>query len=489
MAKIHTFELDLDFTLINQLSVIDRFSGEWSNIERREGQQTLKQLKSVATVQSVGASTRIEGSKMTNDEVRALIFENLKIDKLEERDQQEVVGYFQALDVIAESYQDIRVSEGDVKNIHNLLMKHSEKDQWHKGDYKQQPNSVDAHYPDGTTVTIFNTAAPGFETEDAMSSLFHWYTNDNSTPAIIKSAVFVYEFLSIHPFQDGNGRLSRLLGTLLLLKHDYPWIQYVSFEHEIENRKKEYYKVLMDCQQNRPGENINEWLLFFLSCLCNIQSKLMQKLEVQKSGNQMSPREKMIFAYIDSHPGAKSGEIATSLNIPLPTVKRLLSEMTAAKFLAKYGTGTGTNYTTEQLIQIKNNVVMNFTSENRTKEFTLKNKHAFIEIKKIILTPKFEWNKPDDWSKALITQQPIMTVTCNNAKGEMRKQPYSISNFNSPYYYEPVFTLRYPIRIPASLWEGAPNENEFPINVNIEIEWKGENLQFDVLLVYDSSLE
>lgn len=425
---------------------------------------------------------------MTNDEVRALIFENLKIGKLEERDQQEVVGYFQALDVISESYQDIRVSEGDVKNLHNVLMKHSEKDQWHKGEYKQQPNSVDAHYPDGTTVTIFNTAAPGFETEEAMRALFGWYNRD-STPAIIKSAVFVYEFLSIHPFQDGNGRLSRLLGTLLLLKHGYPWIQYVSFEHEIENRKKEYYKVLMDCQQHRPGENINAWLLFFLSCLSNIQAKLMQKLEVQKSDNQMSPREKMIFTYIDSHPGTKSGEIAASLNIPLPTVKRLLSEMTAAKFLAKYGSGTGTNYTTEKLIQIKNNVAMNFTNENKTQEFRLKNRHSFIEIKKIILTPKFEWNKPDDWSRVLITQHPILTITCTTSKGVTKKQPYSISNFNSPYYYEPVFTLSSSIHIPGSLWEGVPNDNEFPIDVSLTLEWHGDKLQFDIMLVYDAAVE
>lgn len=489
MAQIHTLKLDLDFVLINQLSLIDRFSGEWSNIERREGQQTLKQLKSVATVQSVGASTRIEGAKMTNDEVRALLFENLKIDKLEERDQQEVVGYFQALDVISESYQDIRVSEGDVMNLHNLLMKHSEKDQWHKGDYKQQPNSVDAHYPDGTTVTIFNTAAPGFETEQEMRALFEWYNSDNSTPAIIKSAVFVYEFLSIHPFQDGNGRLSRLLGTLLLLKHGYPWIRYVSFEHEIESRKKEYYKVLMDCQQHRPGENINSWLLFFLSCLNNIQAKLMQKLEVQKPENKMSPREKMIFSFIENHPGTKSGEIATKLNIPLPTVKRLLAEMTAGKFLAKYGSGTGTNYTAEKLTQVKNNVVMTFTEKERSHEFQLKNKHSFIEIKKVILIPKFEWSKPDDWNKELINQHPVMTITCYNNKGEMRKQPYSVSNFNNLYSYEPVFTLNSPIHIPANLWEGMPHDNEYPIKVTIGIEYRGEELRFDIMLVYDAAIE
>lgn len=489
MAKIHTLELDLDFNLFNQLSFIDRFSGEWSNIERREGQQSLKQLKSIATVQSVGASTRIEGSKMTNDEVRTLIFENLKIDKLEDRDQQEVLGYFNTLDVISDSYQDIRISEGDIKNLHNLLMKFSEKDQWHKGDYKQHPNSVDANYPDGSTVTIFKTAAPGFETEEAMRLLLAWYNNDNSTPPIIKSATFVYEFLSIHPFQDGNGRLSRLLATLLLLKHNYPWIQYVSFEHEIENRKSEYDTVLLECQQNRPGENVNLWTLFFLSCLRNIQEKLRQKLEVQKTENQMSPREKMIFAYVDHHPGAKSGKIAAKLNIPLPTVKRLLAAMTAGNFLAKYGSGTGTNYTTEKLTKIKSNVAMTFNQTALSHGFQLKNKHSFIAIKKIILTPKFQWTKPDDWSRELIKQHLIITITCYDNKGEIRKQSYSVSSFNNPYYYEPVFTLNSPIHIPTNLWEGTPQDNEYPIKLTIEIEHKGEALQFEVMLVYDAAIE
>jgi Fic family protein len=488
MANVHTVGLDLNFDLVNRLSKIDRFSGAWADIERKEGLQTLKQLKSVATVQSVGASTRIEGSKMTNDEVRILLFENLRINKLEERDQQEIVGYFQTLNIIFESYQDIRISEGDIKNLHNLLMKYSDKDQWHKGDYKLQPNSVDAHYPDGTTFTIFKTASPGFETENFMRALFNWYDEDTATPPIIKTAVFVYEFLSIHPFQDGNGRLSRLLGTLLLLKHGYPWIQYVSFEHEIEQRKQEYYEVLMNCQQQRPGENIQRWLIFFLSCLTNIQEKLMQKLEVQKSGNKMSPREKMIYAYINNHPGTKSSEVTEALKIPLPTVKRILSEMTSAGFLNKYGAGTGTNYTTERLVKIKNDIVMKFTNESRLNEFQLKNKHAFVEIKKIIVQPKFKWTNPDEWGEVLINQSPVLRISCQAESGKKITQQYSIAHLNNPYLFTPVFTLNIPIHIPENIWEGVPNDNEFPIHVSLEVEWTGDNLKFDITLVFDTSV-
>jgi Fic family protein len=486
---VHTFQLDLDFRLMNLLSGIDRFGGSWTAIERREGIQTLKQLKSIATVNSVGASTRIEGSKMTNEEVKALIFDNIKVEKLEERDQQEVIGYFNALDIISESYQDIAITEGSLKNLHNILMKFSDKDQWHKGNYKQHANSVEATNPDGSKTTVFETTLPGFETEDAMLALVEWYNSDNATPSIIKSALFVYDFLSIHPFQDGNGRLSRLLGTLLLLKHGYPWIQYVSFEHEIESRKLEYYRVLMECQHQRPGENVTSWVLFFLDCLVNIQNKLMQKLDVQKSENQMSPREKMIYGFIENHPGCKSSEIAEKLNLPLPTVKRILSEMVNGRFITKHGSGIGTNYSTENLTMIKKNITMSFSGAERNKQFMLKNKHAFIQITKVILTPKFNWNKPDDWSKVLINHGLTLEISCFTSIGVNKGQTYSISGFNNPYYYEPVFTLNHPIHIPGNLWEGMPNDNEYPINVVIELTSKAQDWQFDVMVVYDAALE
>src|SRR5690606_8521124 len=199
--------------------------------------QSLKKLKSIATVRSVGASTRIEGSKLTDEEVDILL-KNMDISKLQERDEQEVVGYYEALDVIDENFEEIPVTENGLKNLHNLLLKYSEKDRWHRGDYKQHSNAVEANMPDGTTqIIIFQTTAPGFPTEDAMRELITWHDADKDTHPLVKCALFCYDFVSIHPFQDGNGRLSRLLATLLLRKYGYKWIRYVSFEHEIESQK------------------------------------------------------------------------------------------------------------------------------------------------------------------------------------------------------------------------------------------------------------
>ncbi len=145
---VYIFSIKLDWELIKLISQIDRFDASWTTIEKKEG-QSLKQLKSIATVRSVGASTRIEGSKMSDEEVEALL-KQIDITKLTDRDSQEVVGYFDSMDIISESYADIDITENSLKNLHNILMKYSKKDVWHKGEYKQNGNTVEATYPDGT---------------------------------------------------------------------------------------------------------------------------------------------------------------------------------------------------------------------------------------------------------------------------------------------------------------------------------------------------
>lgn len=223
-------------------------------------------------------------------------------------------------------------------------MQHGEKDAWHRGNYKQVSNAVEANLADGTKQIVFRTTQPGLETQDTMMQLFDWYASDKDTLPLVKVALFVYEFLSIHPFQDGNGRLSRLLGNLLLLKNGYSWIQYVSFEYEIESRKTEYYKVLMQAQRNRPGENVTEWLSFFISCLLNIQGQLMAKLEESKRAQPISPREKRMLFFIQNHAGCSSGEIARKLDLALPTVKKSLTAMLLKGLIGKEGQGKSTGY-------------------------------------------------------------------------------------------------------------------------------------------------
>lgn len=482
-SSIYTFSFAPNWMqLTNEISQLDRFDASWTAIEKREG-QTLKQLKSIATVRSVGASTRIEGSKMTDDEVQVLI-NNLAISKLEERDQQEVAGYFETLELIAESFRDIEITESNLKHLHNTLMKHSEKDAWHKGNYKQHSNVVEAANSDGTKHVVFKTTEPGIATEEAMSKLIAWYKSDNQTLPLIKAAVFVYDFLSIHPFQDGNGRLSRLLGTLLLLRHGYSWVQYVSFEHEIENRKSAYYKILMQCQRQRPGEDVYPWVLFFLDCMKNIQIQLMAKLEVQTKSGKLSVREKKIYSFVENHPGSKSGEIAEKLNIPLPTVKRILTEMVKNKMLSMHGAGAATNYSIEGTATIKKDLIIRLTNAERSKEFVLKNQNSFLEIKSILLTPLFEWTDPNEWGSQLTKNGLYIQVTCVSGTSLTVKAPPIFIN-PSLYHFRPTIILSQPINIPADIWEKVPYKKDYPIQVIIELLGVVDKFDFDVMLVYD----
>jgi Fic family protein len=341
--KIYDFYLFVDWHLISSLSHLDRFDASWSAIERRE-EQNLKALKSIATVRSVGASTRIEGSKLTNEEVDALL-KKIDITQLENRDAQEVVGYFETLDTISEEFDNIEISAGNIKNLHKILLSHSRKDEWHKGDYKQHSNAVEARYPDGNSQILFQTTEPGIKTIMAMDNLFNWYHDETAVHPLVKCALFTYEFLSIHPFQDGNGRLSRLISALLLLKTGYKWIQYVSFEHEIEHRKFEYYRVLRNCQAQRPNEDISEWVRFFFDALKSIQEQLMQKLHLHDEADErLLPREKLVVRFIQNHPGCKSGDIAKSLGISRTIIVRLLPALLAKNLIEKHGSGSGTQY-------------------------------------------------------------------------------------------------------------------------------------------------
>lgn len=340
---VHTFSVELNWKLVGMLSKIDRFDAYWTSMERLFGKQ-LRQLKSIATVRSVGASTRIEGSELSDEEVENLL-KHIDVTSLDERDQQEVAGYFDVLDLITEAHPSIEISEGSIKNLHNILMKHNSKDTWHKGDYKKHSNAVEAIYPGGQKQIIFRTTEPGFPTQDAMRSLVEWYVSDKETPGLLKAAVFSYDFVSIHPFQDGNGRLSRLLSNLLLLKNGYSWIQYVSLEHEIEHRKSEYYSVLRSCQAQRPNESIDEWLFFFLECLLSMQEYLTEKLQGTTMGEELSQKEKSVLIFIQSHAHCSSGEISKRLAIPNPTVKKILTDLVEKGIIDRHGLGRGTSYT------------------------------------------------------------------------------------------------------------------------------------------------
>jgi len=345
-------KLNFDFItnqrILQLIGYIDGFKGKWNIAEKQESRY-LKELRKIATIESIGSSTRIEGATLTDQEVQHLL-DNIKITKLKSRDEQEVIGYYEVLELIYEYYTDIKLSESYIKQLHQMLLKYSNKDERHRGGYKHLSNKVVATYPTGEQRTIFATTQPAL-VEGEMRELIGWTNTQlkekNIHPLIIIS-VFIYDFLSIHPFQDGNGRLSRLLTTLCLLQNEYSFIQYISFENHIEQNKKEYYEALMSGQLNRgtEKERIDKWLIFFFKSLKTLTLKLEQKYDVFKSkGCYLNERQKQIKDFIVNNQPVKVSDLSKQFpGIQLSTLKKDLLYLRKEQILTMIGKGKGSFY-------------------------------------------------------------------------------------------------------------------------------------------------
>jgi Fic family protein len=351
MDKFQT-KIDFDFkinqSILKSISYIDSFKGRWNILEKQENVY-LRELRKIATIESIGSSTRIEGARMTDAEVQELL-DNLKITRLQNRDQQEVVGYYDTIELIYENYPDIQLTESYILQLHQQLLKYSDKDQRHRGRYKNLPNKVVANYPDGTKKVIFNTTEPHL-VESEMTELIEWTNKQLKLkelhPMIIIGS-FVYEFLSIHPFQDGNGRLSRLLTNLLLLRLDYQFIQYISFENIFEQKKKAYYEALVSGQKNRntKKEKIDKWLLFFLASIEALITRLEQKYVVfKRMGGYLNDRQKLIKSFIEKNQPVKLGDLVKGLSkISINTIKKDLQYFKKEQIIDSIGKNKGTIY-------------------------------------------------------------------------------------------------------------------------------------------------
>jgi Fic family protein len=344
--------LNFDFAtnqqILKLIAHIDGYKGKWNNTEKLENNYLIE-LRNIATVASIGSSIRIEGATLSDQEIQTLL-NQIKITKLKSRDEQEVVGYFEVLELIYENYLDIHFSESYIKQLHQLLLKHTKKDERHRGKYKSLSNSVVAVFPDGTQKIIFNTTAPALVSSE-MQALVEWMNAQFASKSIhplILIGLLVYEFLSIHPFQYGNGRLSRLLTTLFLLKNEYNFIQYISFENHIEINKKEYYNALMSGQKNRgkKTEKIDQWLIYFLQGIVKLTQKLDQKYQAYKSkGAYLTERQKQLKSYIEKKQPLKVSDIAKRFkNLPLPTLKKDLQYLRQEKQIEMIGQGKGSIY-------------------------------------------------------------------------------------------------------------------------------------------------
>ncbi len=345
---LNTGTIQITPEILRLVARIDEFKGAWRALGTLEPDR-LVALRRVATIESIGSSTRIEGSRLSDREVEKLL-SKIEIQPLATRDEQEVAGYAELMDLVFSSWQDISFKESHLRQLHQILLRHSEKDSWHRGNYKTHPNPVAAFDESGGQIGIvFQTASP-FDTPRLMAELVAWVNQEREATSLhplLIIALCVVVFLEIHPFEDGNGRLSRVLTTLLLLQAGYAYVPYSSLESVVEQSKEAYYLALRQTQGTiRMAEpDWQPWLLFFLRSLAEQVRRLEKKVEREKIVLAAMPELQLqIVEFAREHGRVTIGEAIKLTAASRNTLKQHFRALVERGVLDQHGSGRGVWY-------------------------------------------------------------------------------------------------------------------------------------------------
>ena len=331
------------------IAALDEFKGGWKALGTLAPEK-LRGLQKVASIESIGSSTRIEGALLTDRQIETIL-SNLSATSFSSRDEQEVAGYADVMETVFASWESIPVSENYIKQLHRDLLRFSDRDARHRGEYKAASNSVAAFDSEGKQIGIvFETASP-FETPGLMRELVDWTREELDAKRLhplLVIAVFLVMFLAIHPFQDGNGRLSRVLTTLLLLRAGYAYVPYSSLESVIEQNKERYYRALRRTQSTLRSDAVDwePWVLFFLNALSGQMRALGGKIEKERILMAAVPETALrILDHVKTHGRASVGEMAKLTGISRNTLKSHFQKLAADRRLILRGEGRGAYYT------------------------------------------------------------------------------------------------------------------------------------------------
>lgn len=347
MFTIDTLNITKDILAL--ITRIDEFKGAWQALGTLAPERLLS-LRRVATIESIGSSTRIEGNKLSNKEVEALL-DRLEIKQFSTRDEEEVAGYAEVMELIFGAWSHIPLTENHIKQLHRDLLIYSAKDEYHRGNYKIQANHVGAFDENGDQIAVIFETASTFDTPRLMTELVEWYNQtkkEQGLHSLLAIAIFTVVFLEIHPFQDGNGRISRVLTTLLLLQAGYAYVPYSSLESIIEENKQGYYLALRQTQSTirTKAPNWDSWILFFLRSLSVQVGRLEKKVIHEKLMLSKLPELSLsILELAQEHGQVSISDIVTSKNANRNTIKAHLKKLVAMNLLIQHGAGRGVWYT------------------------------------------------------------------------------------------------------------------------------------------------
>lgn len=350
MAENNKFDKRL--TVIPQelwakVAQIDELKGRWVS-GAQLNPLALGRLKKSVLITSTGASTRIEGSRMSDEDVEKLM-RGMKMQKFSNRDKQEVKGYYELLDNIFDSWKGLRFSENSIKHFHQEMLKYVEKDKEHRGEYKKRENIVAIAGKVGEPKEIIFEPTPAYLTPKEMQELVEWTRANLESKkyhSLLVIGNFLVEFLQIHPFQDGNGRLSRVLTNLLLLQAGYLYMPYVSHEKIVEDNKADYYIALRRSQKTfkeKKGNN-KPWLNFFFDAFLKQSEMAVELLSKENIEKLLSVNQLAVWRYLEKAKEASPAEISKQAKVARPTVNQAISVLLRLKRVERIGMGRSTRY-------------------------------------------------------------------------------------------------------------------------------------------------
>jgi Fic family protein len=347
---MNNFKKRLEITspvLVSLVARVDELRGEWTG-GATLNPIVLDRLQKTSLITSSGASTRIEGSKLSDPEVEK-IMKSLTVTRMAERDVQEVRGYYETLNFVYDNYANLPLTENTILYLHTQLLQYSDKDAYHGGKYKHQENQVEMQDETGKLIEILFETTPAFLTPKVMNELIQ-NTNDSlggkTQHRLLVIANFVVEFLKIHPFIDGNGRLSRILTNMLLLQAGYTYIPYISLERLIETSKSDYYIALRRSQATfgTNSESITDWALYFLEIL---EQQALQATSLLKRSNlepDLSPAQQKVWEVFLSNEVVSPKAIISLTGVPRGTLAQAVEKLLQLKMIERIGLGRSTRY-------------------------------------------------------------------------------------------------------------------------------------------------
>ena len=314
---------------------ISEYKGK-QELYTKQAPQVLKTLVEMALIESAESSNRIEGVTVDRERLKPLVIGH---SKPRDRSEEEVAGYRKALDLIHKKYDTLKINPDLIKELHRLCRGES----WDAGKWKDKDNDIIKKYPDGRVEVIYKPVSAA-KTPEVMEQLCLSYRHSIDQlkyPSLYAIACLVLDFLCIHPFRDGNGRVPRLLTLLALYQHGFTVGKYISIERIVEQSKETYYETLNKSSQqwHEAKHDVLPWLNYFLGTIVAAYK------EFEERASHASPARGAKTGIVEAAINRQLGKFSISdieqecPNVSRVMIKKVLSQMSAAKKIKCLGKG------------------------------------------------------------------------------------------------------------------------------------------------------